>query len=85
MNMREKISEAVLSVPLTHGYDIHRMLRPEEISAIADAILDALYEPDEEMVEAGSRALSDNGVDNLQDDDSLFAWRAMCACAKEGR
>jgi predicted CoA-binding protein len=70
---------------------IHATAFVADADAAAQAALTAMaeagyavvpVEPTEAMVEAGNNALCDNGVDDIQDDDALAAYRAMISAAQ---
>lgn len=86
MNMREKIAMRLVALyEQTDG--------PLDGLTEADAVLDALMEPTENMLEAGWISASDYEDRNphegflIPDNDpvSMFVFRAMIQAAKEGK
>jgi hypothetical protein len=49
----------------------------------ARAVLMAIREPSKEIIEAGVKALSDSGVDDVRHGDALACWQAMIDAALE--
>ncbi|MBO9589587.1 hypothetical protein [Devosia sp.] len=84
MKMREKMARALCKArgidPDRQGHDGWPPYWPHVLPEV-DAMLDALMEPTEGMIEANK------SVDHLEPDlpDVLGEWKAMITAAKEGK
>lgn len=96
MNMREKIARAIrdkaAEIEVRKGCDSDPMIHASEF---ADAVLDALMEPTEDMINASTAtpqvrdidwvsALLGTGISSAED-VALASYRAMIQAARDGK
>lgn len=77
MNMREKIARAIAKKLRVPDYVIPDPYWFDQYLSLADAALEAMREPTDEMIEAGQRHSMNGGPKDR--------WEAMIDAAREGK